>query len=96
LTADSAQIRPRFLAEYLMSTEGQRRIRRFITRGVSQANINATNLKQVEVPVSPFDAQDGLLEKLAAADDLIAELVRRLSEANELERASLNGLLAET
>jgi restriction endonuclease S subunit len=95
LTADMAQVRPRFLAEYLMSTEGQRRIRRYITRGVSQANINATNLKQVETPVVPLDAQDGLLEQLEAADDLIAELAHRLSEVTELEQASLNRLLVE-
>jgi type I restriction enzyme S subunit len=95
LTADSAQVRPRFLAEYLMSTEGQRRVRRYITRGVSQANINATNLKQVETPVVPLDEQDGLLEQLEAADSLITNLARRLSETVELEKASLNWLLAE-
>jgi restriction endonuclease S subunit len=95
LTADAATVRPRFLAEYLMSAEGQRRARRYMTRGVSQANINATNLKQVAVPVIPLDAQDGLLEQLEAADSLTAELACRLAKVTELAQASLNTFVVE-
>lgn len=95
LTADQERMRPRFLAEYLMSVEGQRRVRRFISRGVSQANINATNLKSVSVPLASFEYQDQLLEELAAVDDVISELRGRLSVAAQLEQTSLNALLTE-
>jgi type I restriction enzyme, S subunit len=94
LTADAARVKPRYLAEYLMSTEGQRRVRRYISRGVSQANINATNLKRVVVPVAPSSAQERLLSQLGAADDLIARLEERLSRAVELDRASLSELVS--
>src|SRR5579884_1792241 len=85
-------------AEYLMSSEGQRRIRRFNTRGVSQANINATNLKSIAVPLPPLTEQDSLLRQLDAADSLITALDRQVSQTKyasgkELDRSEEDVLI---
>lgn len=73
LTADTNAVLPRFLFEYLASRPGQTRIRRFISRGVSQANINATNLKSIATPLPSLEAQKAFV---ARVEDMFALTVR--------------------
>jgi type I restriction enzyme S subunit len=89
LRAKEDVVLPRFLFEFLASRAGQKRVRRFISRGVSQANINATNLKTVLVPTPAMSRQEQFLERVAAADDLVAHLRTRL----DASRAVLSALI---
>ena len=57
LRVDRSRVLPAFLTGFLQSTLGRTRIANFVTRGVSQANVNASNLKKVVVPVPPLDEQ---------------------------------------
>jgi restriction endonuclease S subunit len=77
LTADRDAVLPRYLFEYLASRPGQRRIRRFISRGVSQANINATNLKSIAMPATTLDAQRDFVARVEEFGALNAALVDR-------------------
>ncbi len=77
LTAIRNIVLPRFLFEYLASRPGQSRIRRFITRGVSQANINATNLKSIETPAPSLEVQRDFVDALDATGELVAALAER-------------------
>ena len=79
LTADLNAVLPRFLFEYLASRPGQSRIRRFISRGVSQANINATNLKSIGMPLPSLEAQMAFVERveeLAASTAVLGDRLR--------------------
>ncbi len=84
LHADPEAALGRFLFEYLASSPGQRRIRRFITRGVSQANINASNLKSIEVPVPPLEVQGAFVKQVEKIGALIAALDARHLASKEL------------
>ena len=77
LTADRDAVLPRYLFEYLASRPGQRRIRRFISRGVSQANVNATNLKSIAMPVPSLDAQRDFVGRVEEVGALNAALIER-------------------
>jgi len=77
LTADIRTVLPRYLFEYLASRPGQRRIRRFISRGVSQANVNATNLKSIDTPLPSLDAQRDLAQRVEVLNALTDALIER-------------------
>ena len=62
LRVDRESMLPEFVAAYLQSAGGQRRIRAFITQGVGQANVNATNLKKVRIPKLDLDDQRSIVD----------------------------------
>jgi type I restriction enzyme S subunit len=94
LRADPNKIRPKYLNYYLNSKEGQRRLRAYATPGVSQTNINASNLKKVIVPLPPIDDQDEILSKLQrfeAAADMAREHATSLQQLQRRLRDALLG-----
>ena len=58
---------PAFVAGFLQSSTGRARIGRYVSRGVSQANVNSTNLRKVLVPVPPLPIQRRTVEQWEAA-----------------------------
>jgi type I restriction enzyme, S subunit len=84
LKADREMVEPEYLFAYLASRPGQRHIRRFITRGVSQANVNATNLKSIATPVPSPQAQREFVSRAGALDALIGALAERLRSSRAL------------
>ena len=64
LRTKARRARPAWLAALLGSSMYQSRIRRFATPGVSQANINPTNLKALLVPLPGLDEQKAVVELL--------------------------------
>lgn len=60
-----------YLNYYMNSQLGQTRIRKFITSGVSQSNINATNLKKVLLPVPTKEEQHKISSILSLVDEQI-------------------------
>ena len=86
LRVDEESMLPEFLAAFLQSSVGQRRIRAYITQGVSQANVNATNLKKVKVPSLDLGSQRATIQRW--------EAVRNLQRAGEKHRTRTCSALA--
>lgn len=63
LRVNTDRVLPAFVTGFLQSAVGRSRIGRFVTRGVSQANVNSTNLKKVLIPVPPLESQEGVIKK---------------------------------
>jgi len=61
-------IDPYYLTYYMNTAECQGRLKAFVTKGVSQANINATNLQKIKVPLPPKDEQEQIVQYLRNID----------------------------
>ena len=60
---------PEYLCAYLRAPIGRRQVMSFVTRGVSQANINASNLKRILIPVPPLGYQEDVVDLINAVSD---------------------------
>jgi len=94
LRVDRESMLPEFVAAYLQSGGGQRRIRAFITQGVSQANVNATNLKKVRIPKLDLDDQHSIVDCWQGVRDLQRAIERHCREARSVLAAVREDLLA--
>ena len=94
LRVDKESMLPEFVAAYLQSASGQRRIRSFITQGVSQANVNATNLKKVRIPNLDLDEQRSIVDCWQGVRDLQRAIERHCREARSVLAAVREDLLA--
>lgn len=68
LKVKRTEVIPEYLNYFMNSREGQRRIRSYATKGVSQTNINATNLQKVLFPLPPLYEQHEIVEILSYID----------------------------
>jgi restriction endonuclease S subunit len=96
LVAKQDVIRPEYLNYYLNSEEGQRRISAFATAGVSQTNINASNLQRVLVPVPPIDEQVQIVSQLNQIDSSKQEIGEHIEKTQELKKKILAKFLGNT
>jgi restriction endonuclease S subunit len=64
LRTRSADLLPEYLNEFINSPLGQKRIRVHISKGVSQANISASKLRTVNIPVPSVGEQREVVERL--------------------------------
>jgi len=72
LTADRAQIQPRYLAYALRSAGARRQIRaRALGASQTMVKISGERLREVSIPVPPIVEQDVIIARLDAAHDLI-------------------------
>lgn len=94
LKPDIDRLLPEYLSAFLRAPIGRRQVMSFATRGVSQANINASNLKRVLVPVPPIDYQEEVVELLGAADSSRRGAIARLQVARDLAVKVVYGGLA--
>jgi restriction endonuclease S subunit len=93
LVANRDLILPEYLNSYLNSDEGQRRISAFATAGVSQTNINASNLQRVLVPVPPLDEQTQIVSQLNQIDSSKKEIIERIEKSQDLKKQMLTRIL---
>lgn len=84
LRVDCGMAVPEYVCAYLQSAGGQRQIRGYVSRGVSQANVNATNLKKVQVPLRPLEDQRSAAERWTAVRQLQAAADRQLAATRQL------------
>ena len=86
LRTESERARPAWLAALLGSGTYQSRIRRFATPGVSQANINPTNLKSLTIPLPSMSEQHNVV---AALDGIREQMQHARVERAALQHAQL-------
>ena len=86
-------ILPEFLTAYLNSDFGQQLLRTHMTRGVSQANINATSLKSIPVAVPTIAGQVATVKLLRATDKSIGKARANIEQGRNLKRLLTNQLL---
>lgn len=92
---DPTKLLPEYLTEFLNSSLGRRQILSFATKGVSQANVNASNLGRVLIPLPSIDEQDKMIQEIAGMRSAIANLKSRYIRAGLLHTAFLSNALAE-
>jgi len=93
LRAQQDEVLPEYLNYFLNSELGQNQILSYATPGVSQTNINASNLKKVLVPLPPLQEQSRIVGVLEQFDTAKESLTRHLAQAHELKRQLLSSLL---
>jgi len=97
LCVDTEKATPEYVNAYLNSPSGQGRVKRLATRGVSQANINPTTLRNhLFVPVPPLGEQRRIAEILGAWDDAIEKVNALIQAKQKLKRALMQQLLTPT
>lgn len=79
------KLEPKFLTLYLNSDLGRRQVLAYATKAVSQANVNASNLLRVRLPLPPLEAQKQLLNEVASAKLAERVAVIRRSSAHEMK-----------
>jgi type I restriction enzyme S subunit len=87
------KMNPYFLNYYLNSHTGQGILTAYATRGASQANINATSLKSVNVPLPPRDVQDRIVDQIQTVEQKIAEEREHKHHLQDLKRGLMQDLL---
>ena len=79
------RLEPKFLTLYLNSDLGRRQVLAYATKAVSQANVNASNLLRVRLPLPPLDVQKQLLDEIAGAKAAEKAAASRRSSAEEMK-----------
>jgi len=87
------KVLPEYVAGFLQSKVGRRRISAFITLGVSQANVNATNLKKVCIPIPTLEDQHKVVDIWRAIRSAQAAVAAHLASTHELMNAMRQQLL---
>ena len=83
------KLAPGYLTLLLNSDPGRRQVLSFATKGVSQANVNASNLLRVRIPLPPLSVQENLLEQIASAKQTEDSAKTRRASIAEMKRLVL-------
>jgi type I restriction enzyme S subunit len=87
------EMNPYFLNYYLNSSTGEGILKSYATRGASQANINATSLKSVRVPLPPRETQDRIVAQIQTVEQRVEEEKESKQKLQELKRGLMQDLL---
>lgn len=86
------KLEPKFLTLYLNSDFGRRQVLAYATKAVSQANVNASNLLRVRLPLPPLDVQQRVLADIAHAKFAEEAVVARCSSVEGMKKQILAGI----
>jgi replicative DNA helicase len=84
-------LRPEYLSAYLNAPMGRQQVLGFATKAVSQANVNASNLAKVLIPVPSIEVQD----RIVAGLDMIRIATKDAWSRAGLMKAGSNQLFTE-
>ena len=90
LKADSTKLDSRYLNFYLNTPIGLAKIRKYRTPGVSQSNINAQNLKSIEIPLPKSSAQKELMDKIESIETGENLSILKISSSQTLQKSLIN------
>ncbi|KAE8760825.1 restriction endonuclease subunit S [Paraburkholderia madseniana] len=83
------KLEPKFLTLYLNSDFGRRQVLAYATKAVSQANVNASNLLRVRLPLPPLEVQQQLLDEIENAKSAEKAATGRRFSAEEMKKQLL-------
>ena len=83
-----------YLNYYMNSFEAQNRMRDFATKGVSQANINANSIQQVQLPLPPIEEQKEIANRINSIDSEIEVNHRYKSQLQRLKQGLMQDMLS--
>ncbi len=86
---------PEYLTVFLNCEVGRRQVMAFATRGVSQANVNASSLQKVVVPLPPIEHQRKVVELNSANTVSLAAINARSKFIRDLISRIANGSFSE-
>ncbi len=86
------KLEPKFLTLYLNSDFGRRQVLAYATKAVSQANVNASNLLRVRLPLPPLEVQQRVLADIAQAKLAEDAVVVRCSSIQGMKKQFLAGI----
>ncbi len=84
---------PEYFNYYLNSYEGQCKLRSKATPSVSQANINAGNVKRLIVPIPPKDEQLLISNRIEAIETVLTSKQIKIKKLEQLKKALMQNLL---
>ena len=93
LRVDKNKIEPLFLNYFLNLSRTQNKLRRLATRGVSQSNINASNLKTLLTPLPILNEQHKIVNILSNTDQEIRMEKKKKEKLEELNKGLMQVLL---
>jgi type I restriction enzyme S subunit len=77
----NSEVDPRYVSAYMNSKYGRRFIQDNLTRAIGQANISATTIRKLGIPVPPLERQKKIIEPLSAQQSQIRNVTRGLQQA---------------
>lgn len=86
---------PEYLTAFLNCEVGRRQVMAFATRGVSQANVSASSLQKVVVPLPPIEHQRKVVDLIAANTASFAAINSRSNFIRDLISRISNGGFSE-
>lgn len=86
IKTNTNKLEPKFLTLYLNSDFGRRQVLAYATKAVSQANVNASNLLRVRLPLPPLDVQQQLLNEIAKAKSAEKAAIERRTSSEAMKR----------
>ena len=93
LRVDPEKADPFFVNYFLNTENSHKRLKNLATRGVSQTNINATNLKTVVVPLPPLAEQKRIAAMISTAQDKISKERQNREQLEQLKKGLMQVLL---
>ena len=95
LKLKTERVRPEYIVEYLNAPLGRQQVLSFATKAISQANVSASNLAKVLVPLPPLEVQDRILRdlrRLRMAEEAAHERVRALQIQGRFVRGEMEAM----
>jgi len=93
LKTDPTALLPDYLSAFLNAPPGRRQVMRFATRGVSQTNVNVSNLRNALIPLPSIDYQQAVVEHMEDLRSARRSHQRRGREARRLVAQIANDFL---
>jgi type I restriction enzyme S subunit len=93
LNPDEDRLHPEYLNYWLNLPQTQVNIRRFATHGVSQANINPTNLRKSYIALPDLDEQERIIHRVRTLERRSKKERDRQSKLQNLKRGLMRDLL---
>ena len=87
------KLNPFFLNFFLNTEKMQYKLKSLATPGVSQANINATNLKSLIIPIPSLSEQEKIVSIIRRTDHIYEKQVKEKDILSSLKKGLMQQLL---
>jgi restriction endonuclease S subunit len=87
-------VSPEYLAAYLNAPLGRQQVLSFATKAISQANVSASNLAKVLLPLPPKDEQGRIVADLLRIRQVQALAAERVHQASQIRQALVDNLVS--